>query len=125
LFAEHYARGLGSAQLYGDSIPEGLQDKRTIKAEEEYWEEIHKLYFAATRSPAPEADEEDWEEEFHELYFGATRSPSIADLTQQIKNTEEENPFFGVLPEIYLQRVKNAYSDAFRPPIPIHSGHPF
>ena len=99
MFAINYAKGLASSQRgeadYFPYIPDRLKDKRTEEAYNEHLERISELFYP-------------------ELSYESKTKKAINDFSQQVKDTEKQNPFFGILFNKEVKQIKEKWSSFFR-----------
>lgn len=93
LFAMSYARGLGAAQQGGADVPDALWDERTTRVYEEWAKEIDAELVA-------------------QLFMPAARSTGA--LTRQVKDAAMQNPFFGLLSDEDVERLRQGDESLFR-----------
>jgi tetratricopeptide (TPR) repeat protein len=95
LFVINYAKGLDAARRgKTENVPETLWDQRTNEAYDRYIEEFQDEILAEMMGQPP--------------------TMKTSRLAQQLKNTDQENPFFGVLSREQIQGLKKMAAFLFR-----------
>lgn len=94
LFAMNYSKGLFAAQVSDtENVPETLWDQRTDEVYAEYFEEMMGKMTAEMSLP---------------------EKLSTNKMTQQLINTKDENPFFGLLSDEDIERLMKGDESLFR-----------